>query len=387
MSFELTSAQIKELEKLHRSIKDKRIADRVKCVVALAKGFSFNEIHDILLIEERSARRYFAKYKKMGADGLLIMNYKGGISKLSKDQEIKLCKHIEDNLYSTASEITSYIKKAFNIDYTSDGLVITLHRLGFSYKKTKRIPARADAEKQKAFLKEYNKLRKAQKSYEKTYFIDGVHPTHNVMPAYAWIKKGKEKEVKSNCGRQRININGAYSPDDNDIIVRKDESINAQSTIELFKMIEKKNNHKSRINVISDNARYYKSKLVKEYLKSSKIVMIYLPSYSPNLNLIERLWKFFKKKVMYNKYYDTLEEKNEVIPDNEQNEDVPTNKECNQTWARLIQKVYEADPMTCPKCKSEMRIITIIFDTDEIKKILTCLKKNKAPRMLGRAVS
>lgn len=315
MSFELIPTEIKELEKLHKNIRDKRIADRVKCVIALAKGFSFDEIHDILLIEERAARRYFSKYKEMGVDGLLILNYKGGISKLSKDQEIKICSHIENNLYSTAGEIASYIKKEFDINYTSDGLVITLHRLGFSYKKTKRIPAKADGEKQKDFLEEYNKLRKNQKSDEKTYFIDGVHPTHNVMPAYAWIKKGTEKEVKSNCGRQRVNINGAYSPDDNDIIVRKDESINAQSTIELFKMIEEKNKDKSRITVISDNARYYKSKLVKEYLMSSKIVMMYLPSYSPNLNLIERLWKFFKKKILYNKYYETLREFENAIDD------------------------------------------------------------------------
>ena len=73
------------------------------------------------------------------------------------------------------------------------------------------------------------------------------------------------------------------------------------------------------------------------------------------------------------------EEKNEMTPDNKQNEDAPTNKECNQTWAKLIQNVYEVDPLICPKCQSEMKVISVIFDKDEIKKILVCLKKNKAP--------
>jgi transposase len=68
-----------------------------------------------------------------------------------------------------------------------------------------------------------------------------------------------------------------------------------------------------------------------------------------------------------------------VISKNENNEEVPTNKECNQTWARLIQKVYEVDPMICPKCQSQMKVIAIIFDKDEIKKILACHKKNKSP--------
>ncbi|MBE7547044.1 MAG: transposase [Planctomycetia bacterium] len=59
------------------------------------------------------------------------------------------------------------------------------------------------------------------------------------------------------------------------------------------------------IYIISDNAKYYRSKLVKEYLANSRIKIKFLPSYSPNLNLIERLWKFFRKKILYNKYYDT----------------------------------------------------------------------------------
>ena len=115
------------------------------------------------------------------------------------------------------------------------------------------------------------------------------------MPAYGWIKRGKEKGVKSNSGRQRIKINGVYSPIDGEIITRNDERINSQSTIELLKTIENKHPELSKIFIIRDNAKYYSSQLVKEYLETSKIEFIPLPSYSPNLNLIERLWKFFKK--------------------------------------------------------------------------------------------
>ncbi len=57
--------------------------------------------------------------------------------------------------------------------------------------------------------------------------------------------------------------------------------------------------------VISDNAKYYRSKLVAEYLSRNKrIKLIFLPSYSPNLNLIERLWKFYKKEILYDTYYE-----------------------------------------------------------------------------------
>lgn len=61
------------------------------------------------------------------------------------------------------------------------------------------------------------------------------------------------------------------------------------------------------IYVICDNARYYRSRLVSQFLEASKIQLVFLPSYSPNLNLIERLWKFMKKKVLYNKYYEKFD--------------------------------------------------------------------------------
>jgi transposase len=63
-----------------------------------------------------------------------------------------------------------------------------------------------------------------------------------------------------------------------------------------------------KIILYADNARYYKNRDVEEYLKSSKITFQFLPLYSPNLNLIERLWKFMKKMVINNKYYEKPKE-------------------------------------------------------------------------------
>jgi len=86
-----------------------------------------------------------------------------------------------------------------------------------------------------------------------------------------------------------------------------------QCTIELYKKIEEKYSDLEKIYIIRDNARYYNCNLVKEYLLNSKIVEIALPPYSPNLNPIERLWKYFKKAVTSNKYYNTFDKfKSEV---------------------------------------------------------------------------
>ena len=57
--------------------------------------------------------------------------------------------------------------------------------------------------------------------------------------------------------------------------------------------------------IILDNARYYHSQIVQNYLSQNKrIQFVHMPPYSPNLNLIERLWKFFKRNITYNRYYE-----------------------------------------------------------------------------------
>ena len=116
----------------------------------------------------------------------------------------------------------------------------------------------------------------------------------------------------SNTGRQRININGALDADTHAVITREDDSINALSTIALLEQVEANYPWAVIIYVICDNAKYYRSKWVGKFLETSQIQLVFLPSYSPNLNWIERLWKFMKKKVLYNKYYEKFDTFKEV---------------------------------------------------------------------------
>jgi transposase len=91
-------------------------------------------------------------------------------------------------------------------------------------------------------------------------------------------------------------------------VVRFDDTIDADSTIALLKQLEEVNLAATWIYVVCDNARYYPSKAVKPYLETSRIKLVFLPAYAPNLNLIERFWKFFKKKILYNRYFEAFDE-------------------------------------------------------------------------------
>jgi transposase len=86
------------------------------------------------------------------------------------------------------------------------------------------------------------------------------------------------------------------------------QTSDAASTLALFDQPQKANPTAPRIVAFCDNARYYKSKGVAAYLKTSRIHLEPFPAYSQNLNLIGRFWKFFKKQVPYNRYYERFSE-------------------------------------------------------------------------------
>jgi transposase len=306
--YTLSSKKIAELKLLHRSLRDKHQADRVKAVIALSEGWSAADIARILLFDEKTARLYFDRYQHGGADALLDNNYSGAEPKLDTHQMRELEKYLEDHLLPDAQAVIVHIDRQYNVRYSPSGVTDLLHRLGFSYKKPTHVPGKQDPAKQQAFLKEYERIKARKGKDDPIYFADATHPQHNSIPSYGWIKKGQDKELKANCGRQRLNINGAINIETLEPTVRFYETINAQSAKDLFTRLEAKHPKAKVIYVIVDNARYYRSRWLKKMLKGTKIKLIFLPPYSPNLNLIERYWKFFKKTVLNNQYYETFAE-------------------------------------------------------------------------------
>jgi transposase len=306
--YTLSKEQITALEKLHRTLRDKRQADRVKAVIALSKGWSAAQVAEILLFDEKTSRHYFECYQKGGAEALLNDDYRGAEPKLDKCQISELDAYLEDHILPDAKAVAAHIHKQYGVRYSIGGVTDLLHRLGFSYKKPTHFPGKQDPVKQRAFLDEYEQIKANKGENDPIYFADATHPQHNSIPSYGWIKKGSKKPLKANCGRQRLNINGAIDIETLEPVTGFYDTINAESAIDLFGKIEAKHPDADSIYIIVDNARYYRSCLLSEYVEGTRIKLKFLPPYSPNLNLIERYWKFFKKKVLNNRYYETFEE-------------------------------------------------------------------------------
>jgi len=158
MNFKLTDIEIQTLKKLHRTLKDKKNAYKINVIILLSDGYSYKEIEEILLIDEKTISRYRETYQKKGVEELLKSNYTGGVSELNIEERSKLSEHLENNLYSTSIEVCDYVLRIFGKSYTANGMTQLLKRLGFSHKKTKLVPKKADYIEQEKFVKDYEKL-------------------------------------------------------------------------------------------------------------------------------------------------------------------------------------------------------------------------------------
>ncbi len=209
---------------------------------------------------------------------------------------------LERKPYRYAQEVVTFVKKQFGIEYSERGMQALLRRKGYRHIKIRLVPGQVDEDKQReqrAFIESYFKLKTQLGPKDRIYHVDATHPTHNVSISYVWTKKGRRRRIRSNSGRKRYNILGAYCPLDQEYIdIRRTDNVNAQTLQQLIDEIRARHPDAERIILILDNARYNHAKIVREHIEHTSVELKFLPSYSPNLNLIERLWRFLKDKVM-----------------------------------------------------------------------------------------
>jgi transposase len=284
---------------------------RMNVLLLLDDGWTAERIAEALFIDAETVREHRRLYREHGVAGLERLSYQGAESNLSRAQQGELSAELDRTIYGTAAEVCDFVQARFGIGYTPNAMSKLLGRLGYVYKKPKKVPAKANAEAQQQFLDGTLKpLMAAAGPQTPLYFVDGTHPTYTAHPEHGWIRKGRTQELRSNHGRTNININGALSWPDRTLVWQSAEKITSSAMIELFERLEVVNPTATAINLVIDNARYNHSAEIKAYLEraSCRVRLVYLPPYAPNLNLIERFWRLMKKEVLGNEYYPTFAE-------------------------------------------------------------------------------
>jgi transposase len=285
--------------------RSRRYADRIRVILLLDDNETYKNISKFLFLDEGSIANYRKRYKEGGLEGLVLDDYCTKRTRLNEFEEIQLIADLDAKIFASTKEVVAHIEKSFKIKFSVSGCNNLLHRLGFSFKKAKGVPGKAKIEDQIDFIQKYD-LIKAIGS--KIYFGDATHPLHNTVLSSGWIKRGQEKEVFTNSGRSRVNIFGAISISELDVVTRSYDTINQFTVCDFLRALRAKNPNGEKLYFILDRGPSNKALSVKDLAKELNIEIVLLPPYSPNLNPIERLWKFFKKKVLYNKYYEKFKD-------------------------------------------------------------------------------
>jgi transposase len=167
-------------------------------------------------------------------------------------------------------------------------------------------------------VRKYRRHRREAGPKTRRYFVDACHPVWGLELLYCcWLLVGQRHYVGVGSGRKRLNILGAYSPDDHDYVDLRltEENITGEQFVKLLEALLAKHPETEEFILYLDNARYYSKPVVKEWLaRHRRFRLVSLPAYSPNLNLIERLWKFLRKKAL-NRRHETFEAMQEAVGD------------------------------------------------------------------------
>jgi transposase len=300
----LNKKERKELLDELKIERSRRYAERIKVILLLDEGKKYKDISDFLFLDEGTIANYRKRYREGSLEGLILDDYCTKRSKLNESKEQQLICDLDSRIFASTKEVVCHIYKKFKVKFSISGCNNLLHRLGFSFKKAKGVPGKAKKQDQEKFILLYNSI----KDDGKVYFGDATHPLHNTVLSSGWIKKGCDKEVFTNSGRRRVNIYGAISISELDVVTRSYETINQFSVCDFLKALRAKNPNGEKLYFILDQGPSNKALSVRKLAAKLNIEIVFLPAYSPNLNPIERLWKFFKKKVLYNQYYEKFKD-------------------------------------------------------------------------------
>lgn len=297
------------LEDQIRTTPERKMADRLRVLLYRAEGYAIQFIAKLLQMGRNRVAEILQRYRDGGVAAVLCPDhYKGSQPKLTVEQQRALKIELTTHIYVTACQVAAWMEAQWHVSYTDiSSLHKLLKRLGFTYKKNRLVPSKADPELQRLFVRWFQGLCQRLGPEDRIYFGDAVHFKHNAEAGYAWSLKGEPHLIPANSGRQRYNVFGAYCVQTQEgVFLLTEENIDQTQLVAFLPRLRAKHPGAGKIYLLLDNASYNHAHTVAEEARRQHILLDYLPPYSPNLNPIERLWKFVRQEFFKDKYRDTF---------------------------------------------------------------------------------
>jgi len=256
-----------------------------------------------------------------GLPSLYINDYRKNKSALDDYSHIIL-PYFDENPIQSINQAVTVIEELTGIKRSPTQVREFLKRHDYKWRKMGQIPGKANVKEQQNWLDNTLSpyIEKAQMGLLHLFFCDAAHFTLGAFLCMVWCRV--RIFLKTSSGRNRINVLGALNAVTKEVTTYMNTTYITAETIVDFMLQLKEQYVDLPIVLVMDNAKYQCCKMVTDKAKELEIEILFLPTYSPNLNItayfvrstsIERLWKFTRKKVFYGKYYDSPKKFHQAI--------------------------------------------------------------------------
>ncbi len=292
------------------------VQKRMETLYLKSQKLPHQEICRLCRISRTTLSLYLKTYFQGGIESLKQLSYQGQPSQLNQHQKT-IEEYFRQNPPRNSAEASAMIEQLTGIKRSPRQIREFMVRIGMKTRKIGHLPGKAanpdKIEEQEQFRQQKLEplLAEAKEGKRAVYFVDAAHFVHRAYLGFIWCFQ--RIFIPSPSGRKRFNVLGAINAVTYQIVNVTNESyINSNSVCELLDKLAALS-LSIPITLVLDNARYQKCHLVQDYAKYLNIKLLYLPSYSPHLNLIERLWKFVRNECLYSRYYETFNDFKQAI--------------------------------------------------------------------------
>jgi transposase len=284
---------------------------RMTAVWMLLQGESQAQCARFAGVSERTVRRYSVMFQKGCLYELGVTRWKGRRSRLQAHRSTLVTEFNEHPPY-TVAEAGERIEKLCGVRLAPTQVRYFLHSQKFEWRKVgampvpPKVPIEEHVARQADFVatKLEPVLAEARAGKGHVFFVDAAHFVLGMFLCCLWSQT--RLFIRSSSGRQRFNVLGAWDAVTHQFVsICNITVVNQDTFCELLIKISKLGLI-GPITLILDNAKYQHCVKCIAQAKDLGITLLFLPAYSPNLNLIERIWKFVKKECLYGKHFSSF---------------------------------------------------------------------------------
>jgi transposase len=293
---------------------DPRVQRQMEILWAKHLGFTHECIASVAGVSRSTVQRCLSAYVQGGLERIREVPTKTPRGELDAHR-VSLEETLKAQPVRSVKQARHLIEQCTGIRRGLTQVRLFLHRLGLAPRKVAAIPippnstlpehVKTQAEFRATKLEP--RLAEARQGFRELYFVDAAHFVFAPFLGILWC--WKRLYIRAASGRKRYNVLGALNVVSHELIQVSNHSyINAESVCQLLRAVAAAATPGIPITLVLDNARYQKCALVANLAKQLGIELLYLPSYSPNLNLIERVWKFVKAECLRSIEYANYED-------------------------------------------------------------------------------